>query len=224
MNNESQENAFYWGVANNNTGNGAFNLLWDQVQWGGGESQTNPFSQIRWHDVEPYFGDTWKVARNVTLEYGIRWSFLREPYSGPDKIANFDPRFYNAALGSDPCNGLVLPPGANFCSQAGFSAGTPGQNRALKDQNNHAIAPRIGRGVGSQGRRQDVGSRGCRAILPARAAEQYPATGHQSSVLAGCQLFPRFRYSAGARYLSASGTPGSVKTLAATFPTLGSGI
>ena len=144
VNNESQENAFYWGVANNNTGNGAFNLLWDQVQWGGGESQTNPFSQIRWHDIEPYFGDTWKLRRNVTLEYGIRWSFLREPYSGPDKIANFDPRFYNAALGSDPCNGLVLPPGANFCSQAGFSAGTRGQNRALKDQNNHAIAPRVG--------------------------------------------------------------------------------
>jgi hypothetical protein len=144
VNNESQENAFYWGVANNNTGNGAFNLLWNQVQWGGGESQTNPFSQIRWHDIEPYFGDTWKVARNVTLEYGIRWSFLRQPYSGPDQIANFDPRFYNPALGGDPCNGLVLPPGADFCSQAGFSAGTPGQNRALKDQNSHAIAPRIG--------------------------------------------------------------------------------
>jgi len=144
VDNESQENAFYWGAASNNTGNGAFNMLWDQVQWGGSELQTNPFSQIRWHDIEPYFGDTWKVRRNVTVEYGFRWSFLRMPYSGPDRIANFVPSLYNPALGGDPCNGLALPPGANFCSLAGFSAGSHAQNRALKDQNNHAVAPRLG--------------------------------------------------------------------------------
>ncbi|HEY7096619.1 MAG TPA: carboxypeptidase regulatory-like domain-containing protein [Terriglobales bacterium] len=144
VNNESQENAFYWGVAANNTGNGAFNMLWDQVQWGGGEAQTNPYSQIRWHDIEPYFGDTWKLTRNLTLEYGFRWSFLRMPYSGPDKIGNFDPRFYNPALGGDPCNGVVLPPGTNWCAAAGFSPGIQGDSRALKAQNNHAIAPRFG--------------------------------------------------------------------------------
>jgi len=164
--NSSQENAFYWGVGNAATNttdtNGAFNMLWNAVQWGGGELQTNPFSQIRWHDIEPYFGDTWKVRRNVTLEYGFRWSFLRMPYSGPNRISNFDPALYNPALGSDPCNGVVLPPGTNWCSAAGFSAGSHGQNRALKDQNNHAIAPRIGiawdpRGDGKMAIRAGVG-------------------------------------------------------------------
>jgi hypothetical protein len=162
VNNASTSNAFYWGAASNNTGNGAFNMLWDQVTWGGSELQTNPFSQIRWHDIEPYFGDTWKVRRNVTVEYGFRWSFLRMPYSGPDRIANFMPSLYNPALGGDPCNGLVLPPGANFCSAAGFSPGFHGQNRALKDQNNHAIAPRFGiawdpRGDGKMSVRAGVG-------------------------------------------------------------------
>jgi len=142
--NESQENAFYWGAASNNTGNGAFNMLWNQVTWGGSENQTNPFSQIRWHDVEPYFGDTWKMRPNLTVEYGFRWSFLRMPYSGPDRIATFNPSAYNAALGSDPCNGLLLPPGTNFCQAAGFKGGVAGANRALKDNNNHAIAPRFG--------------------------------------------------------------------------------
>ncbi len=142
--NESQENAFYWGAAKNNTGNGAFNMLWNQVQWGGGESQTNPYSQIRWHDVEPYFGDTWKMRPNVTVEYGFRWSFLRMPYSGPDKIATFSPRAYNPALGGDPCNGLLLAPGTNFCQAAGFKGGVAGVNRSLKENNNHAIAPRLG--------------------------------------------------------------------------------
>jgi hypothetical protein len=144
VNNESQENAFYWGATTNNTGNGAFNMLWDQVKWGGSEAQTNPYSQIRWHDFEPYFGDTWKVRRNLTLEYGFRWSFLREPYSNVNKIANFVPSLYNPALAGDPCNGLVLPPGTNWCAAAGFSPGIHGSNRALKAQNNHAIAPRIG--------------------------------------------------------------------------------
>src|SRR5216684_37628 len=162
VNNESQENAFYWGAQANDTGNGAFNMLSNSTVWGGGESQTNPFSQIRWHDIEPYFGDSWKVRRNVTFEYGFRWSFLRMPYSGPNRISNFDPALYNPALGSDPCNGVVLPPGTNWCSAAGFSAGSHGQNRALKDQNNHAIAPRIGiawdpRGDGKMAIRAGVG-------------------------------------------------------------------
>jgi Carboxypeptidase regulatory-like domain/TonB-dependent Receptor Plug Domain len=148
VNGESSENAFYGGVSNFtgaiDTGNGAFNMLWDQVKWNGSELQTNPYSRIRWHDFEPYFGDTWKIRRNLTFEYGFRWSFLRMPYSNVDKIGNFDPRFYNPALGSDPCNGVVLPPGTNWCSAAGFSPGINGSDRALKAQNNHAIAPRLG--------------------------------------------------------------------------------
>jgi hypothetical protein len=137
-------------------------MLWNQVQWGGGEVQRNPFSQIRWHDFEPYFGDTWKLRRNLTLEYGFRWSFLRMPYSGPDMISNFVPRLYNPALGNDPCNGVVLPPGTDFCTAAGFSPGFHGQNRSLKDQNNHAIAPRIGlawdpRGDGKMSIRAGIG-------------------------------------------------------------------
>jgi hypothetical protein len=102
-------------------------MLWNQVKWGGGELQTKPFSQIRWHDIEPYFGDSWKIRRNVTLEYGFRGAFLRMPYSGPNRISNFDPKLYNPALGSDPCNGFVLASGANWCSLAGFSPGSHGQ-------------------------------------------------------------------------------------------------
>jgi hypothetical protein len=144
VNASSAENAQFWGVSDGNTGNGVFNALWAGRSWGFSELQTNPFSQTRWHDFEPYFGDTWKVRHNVTLEYGFRWSLLRQPYSGPDKIASFSLAAFKPALGGDPCNGILFVPGHNFCQANGFLGGTPGPNRSLKEQNNHAIAPRIG--------------------------------------------------------------------------------
>jgi hypothetical protein len=144
VNGSSEENVNFWGAASNDTSNGAFNALWNQVQWGGSELQTNPYGQQRWHDYELYFGDTWKLRRNLTLEYGLRWSFLRQPYVRDDKIASFQPSAYDPALGGDGCNGLLLVPGTNFCQNAGFLGGMPGPNRSLKENDNHAIAPRLG--------------------------------------------------------------------------------
>jgi hypothetical protein len=134
----------YWGVASNDTGNGTFNALWNKTTWGFGESQTNPFAQTRWHDYETYFGDSWKIRRNVTLEYGARWSFLRNPFSAVNKISSWQPNLYVPALGGAPCNGLLLVPGTNPCKALNFAGGVAGPNRSLKQQNNHMIAPRIG--------------------------------------------------------------------------------
>jgi hypothetical protein len=134
----------YWGADANNSGNGTFNALYDQVTWGFGEQQTNPFSVTRWHDHEFYFGDTWKIRRNVTLEYGARWSFLRNPFSAKDLISSWQPNLYDPALGAAACNGLMMVPGTDPCTPAGFAPGVPGPNRSLKNNNNHAISPRIG--------------------------------------------------------------------------------
>ncbi len=151
VNGTSEENTQFWGVAGdennpaaNSSGNGTFDALWAGRVWGASELQTNPFSQTRWHDFEFYYGDNWKIRRRVTLDYGFRWSFLRQGYHSKDKIATFEPSAYDPALGSDPCNGLWLVPGTHFCQDAGFLGGVPGPNRALKENNNHAIAPRIG--------------------------------------------------------------------------------
>ena len=152
VNGTSEENTQFWGVANDeatppstwSSGNGTFDALWAGRIWGASELQTNPFSETRWHDFEFYYADNWKVSRRLTLDYGFRWSFLRQGYHSKDKIATFEASAYDPLLGSDPCNGLVVVPGTHFCQDAGFLGGVPGQNRALKDNNNHAIAPRIG--------------------------------------------------------------------------------
>jgi hypothetical protein len=140
----SAENPNYWGANANNTNNGTFNALWNQVTWGFGETQTNPFANTRWKDIEFYYGDTWKLRRNLTLEYGARWSLLRMPYSATDRISSWQIQDFNPALGADGCNGITVVPGTDPCSPLGFQPGTPSVNRSLKENNNHAIAPRVG--------------------------------------------------------------------------------
>ena len=116
-----------------------------------GETNVNPVDRGRWHDLEFYAGDTWKVTRRVTLTYGFRWSFLREPYDANNQMASFSLADYNPKGNpGDACNGVILVPGTNFCSAAAsavglpLSAGTPGVNSALIANNNHNIAPRLG--------------------------------------------------------------------------------
>ncbi len=116
-----------------------------------GETNVNPVDQGRWHDIEFYVGDTWKLTRRVTVNYGVRWSLLREPYDANNQMASFSMAAYNPkANPGDACNGVVLVPGTNFCSAAAsavglpLSAGTPGVNSALVTNNHHNIGPRLG--------------------------------------------------------------------------------
>ena len=158
-----------WGVFSP-TGNGLANLLIPGQVFGGvNEFSTNPTDHARWHDIEFYAGDTWKVRRNITLEYGLRWSFYREPYELNDAMTSFSAAAYDPAKpATDACNGLIVVPGTDPCGAANtlngtsFSSGTPGVNRALRNNYNHAIAPRIGiswdpRGDGKMAVRAGVG-------------------------------------------------------------------
>jgi hypothetical protein len=120
------------------------------------ENSINATAYVHWHDFEWYVGDSWKVRRNLTIDYGFRWSFYREPFASDNHWASFNLADYNPALpASDACNGVVIVPGTTPCQDATkslaalgvtlpLSNGTPGVNRALVNQNNHDIAPRLG--------------------------------------------------------------------------------
>lgn len=132
------------------TSNAAAGGCPQQIQ-GINETNINPVDHGKWHDFEFYAGDTWKVTRRVTLTYGFRWSFLREPYDETNQMASFSLAAYNPAGNpGDACNGVIVVPGTKFCEAAAaqtglpLSSGTPGVNRALVKNNNHNIAPRLG--------------------------------------------------------------------------------
>ncbi len=143
----ASETPQFWGACcANNSGNYLADVLTRGSQFGFNETNKEPHAQLRYNNLEFYFGDTWKVRPNLTLELGARWSFLREPYEANDAMSVFDPQFYNPARpSSDPCNGLVVPPGTNPCAGiTGASTPHEGVNRSLRENNNHLIAPRLG--------------------------------------------------------------------------------
>jgi hypothetical protein len=143
-------------VAGTPTGNALANILVPGQQYITNESSVNNVARIIWHDFEWYAGDTWKMRKNLTLTYGFRWSFYREPYAENNHLTSFSLADYNPSLpASDACNGIIIVPGTTPCQDAAaslaalgvslpLSNGIPGPNRALVNNNNHAIAPRLG--------------------------------------------------------------------------------
>jgi hypothetical protein len=120
------------------------------------ENSVNGLAQEAWHDFEWYVGDTWKVNKKLSLSYGFRWSFYREPFASDNHWSSFSLAAYDPnGNPADACNGVIIVPGTHPCADQvaalgalgitlPLSNGTPGPNRALVNNNNHAIAPRIG--------------------------------------------------------------------------------
>lgn len=152
------ENASYWASQADGwggpgtSGNGVFDMLNKGTQWGGTEVSTNVYEYTRWHDYEFYGADNWKIRRNVTLDLGLRWSFLRNGYMGNGKYGYWEPSLFNPTLtfgGSpqvnSPCNGMLTTKvGVAACAAVGLAGGTVGNNTGLVPNNNHLIQPRIG--------------------------------------------------------------------------------
>jgi hypothetical protein len=108
------------------------------------EGSRNRRLALRWQDLEFYVSDSWRAHPRLTVDLGVRYSYLPNPYATDDTLTNFDPRRFDPALGNDPCNGLLEPPGAEPCAAAGFEGGVAGPNRALVQNRAGLFAPRLG--------------------------------------------------------------------------------
>lgn len=147
--NGSNQHSAFWGAGGlpgwgSTTGNVLSDFLLRDMTWGFSEQSAGRSAQQRWRDIEAYAADSWRVSPKLTVDYGVRYSIFYNPYTTDNKIASFVPALFDPALGSDPCNGLLIPPGTNWCAEAGARGGAPGPNKSLMEQDLNNIAPRLG--------------------------------------------------------------------------------
>jgi hypothetical protein len=130
------------------TGNGIANMLLKGTLYGYGESSNLHEAAGRYQDYEWYAADTWKVTRRLTLNFGLRWSLLMQPYAADNQLAYFQASLFNPGLatGVKSCNGLLLAASSvNACTKINGNGGfAMSSNRSIVPNSYHNVAPRLG--------------------------------------------------------------------------------
>jgi Carboxypeptidase regulatory-like domain/TonB-dependent Receptor Plug Domain len=132
------------GIAFTNTGYGPSDFLLRNMAVNWGEQNVIFKKQGRWTNFEAYFNDDWKITNRLTLNLGLRYSYLPWPYQANDQLTVFNPSAFNPALGATPCNGLLYSPGLGSNPCPAGTGGTAGPNRAIQDNFHLGFAPRLG--------------------------------------------------------------------------------
>lgn len=132
------------GFANLNTGYGLSDWLTRNMSVGWGEQNPIFKKQGRWMNFEAYFNDDWKITNRLTLNLGIRYSYLPWPYQANDQLTVFNPVAFNPALGKAACNGLLYSSGLGTNPCPAGTGGMAGPNRAIQNNFNAGFQPRLG--------------------------------------------------------------------------------
>ncbi len=112
-----------------------------------GQANANARAVILQNQFELFAQDEYRVRPNLTISYGLRWSFFRQPTEGRGHLTNFDPLAYDAALAPviDISTGALVS-GTSTPVMNGIIIG--GRNsrfgNAVARQTNRNIAPRVG--------------------------------------------------------------------------------
>ncbi|HWX53528.1 MAG TPA: carboxypeptidase regulatory-like domain-containing protein [Verrucomicrobiae bacterium] len=131
-------------IAFTNTGYGPSDYILQNMGFNWGEQNVIFKKQGRWTNFELYINDDWKITNRLTLNLGLRYSYLPWPYQANDQLTVFNPIAFNAALGNAPCNGLLYSPGLGSNPCPAGTGGLKGPNRAIQDNFYAAFAPRLG--------------------------------------------------------------------------------
>ena len=118
------------------TGNLLADLLLKGTYWGAGaEADRSGRGEVRWRDYEVYARDTWRLAPRLTLDLGLRWSYLPNPWQAHDDMGNFILALYDPKEGATPTNGMIRPEDTR-----GIDVNT----RSLVRNHYFDFAPRVG--------------------------------------------------------------------------------
>jgi Carboxypeptidase regulatory-like domain len=72
---------------------------------------------LRQKAFEAFGQDEWKARRNLTIYYGVRYSYFGSPYDNNGRLSNFDPSFFNASQAPQVTGaGNRIVGTGNFCN------------------------------------------------------------------------------------------------------------
>ncbi len=77
------------------------------------QSTARPIGKFRYNQLEFYVQDTWKVTPRLTLDYGMRFSWIPPQSDANNQIALFDPASY------DPAKAVKIDSGGNIVPGSG---------------------------------------------------------------------------------------------------------
>lgn len=109
-----------------NSADGTFQQEWANFLLGYATSFTQLKSdfhaKIRQKQLELYAQDEFRVAHNVTVSYGLRYSIFRQPYDANGQTSSFDPALY------DPSKAPTIDENGNLCLDGGCAGARPNPN------------------------------------------------------------------------------------------------
>lgn len=115
------------------------------------QSDGRYYASFRFKGLEAYAQDSWKVTKNFTLEYGLRWVFYGPTYTRGDILMwYFDPALYNPAqavtidtVSPAPLRGRILPNSGNRFNGM-VQEGSEGVDQGFTKPRWNQFSPRIG--------------------------------------------------------------------------------
>jgi hypothetical protein len=135
----------------------------------------------RFWQVEPYLQDDWKVNARLTVNFGVRWSYMQPQYSALNNTVQFLPQYFNPALAAtvSPTNGQVIaapsPYNGLVLTGPGFPATAKGRVAQYSDPATLALFHNLPLG----------GANTRWGNYAPRFGFAYDLTGHQNTVLRG---------------------------------------
>ncbi len=128
----------------NTTGNAMADALIGNFQ-SYSEASADPTGHFRFTQPEAFAQDSWRVFRNLSVEYGIRFQYIQSMYTQGNNMANFDPQVYAAGkpVTLNP-NGTLVPNSGNpFNGLVRAGSGVPSDQTARVPNINTSLFPLI---------------------------------------------------------------------------------